>query len=205
MNKDMVLLMTVLCEQQILSDSKSEICLRVKKVRKSRNNFTKERVKMKKIMIRIQSLPLISSKSRRKILNYSIAQCLSERVHSDCHFTGDRISIGNRVFINNFCKFFSHKSVGSDIIIEDDVSIGMNCLFTTHSHVIGKSEKRAGDTVFKPIHIKTGTWIGANVTVLPGVTIGEGCIIGGGSVVTKDCIPNNIYVGNPAKKIRELD
>lgn len=54
------------------------------------------------------------------------------------------------------------------------------------------------------IIVESGCWIGANVTILPGVTIGHGCIVGAGSLVTKDCMPNGLYVGSPAKRIRDL-
>lgn len=50
-----------------------------------------------------------------------------------------------------------------------------------------------------------GTWIGADALILSEIHIGSGCIIGAGSVVTKDCIDNGIYAGNPAKLIRKLD
>ena len=59
-------------------------------------------------------------------------------------------------------------------------------------------EKRAGMT-FQPIHIEKNVWIGANVTVLPGVTIGKGSIIAAGAVVTKDVPANMIAAGVPAK------
>jgi acetyltransferase-like isoleucine patch superfamily enzyme len=48
-------------------------------------------------------------------------------------------------------------------------------------------------------------WIGANAIILCGVTVGEGCIIASGSVVTKDCYPNGMYAGVPAKRIKDLD
>jgi maltose O-acetyltransferase len=49
-----------------------------------------------------------------------------------------------------------------------------------------------------------GSWIGANVTILPGVTIGKDCVIGAGAVVTSDCAPNTVYAGVPARPIRML-
>jgi maltose O-acetyltransferase len=55
---------------------------------------------------------------------------------------------------------------------------------------------------FKPVRIGDRCWLGARVTVLPGVTIGEGTIIGAGAVVTKDCKPGAVYVGVPARQLR---
>lgn len=54
------------------------------------------------------------------------------------------------------------------------------------------------------ITVGDGCWIGTNVTILPGVNIRNGCVIGAGSLVTKDCEPNGLYVGVPAKRIKEL-
>ncbi|MDE6407021.1 MAG: hypothetical protein K2K48_06295 [Anaeroplasmataceae bacterium] len=56
----------------------------------------------------------------------------------------------------------------------------------------------------KPVIIGDKTWLGANVTVLPGVTIGEGAVIGAGSVVTKDIPPYTVAVGNPCKVVKEI-
>jgi acetyltransferase-like isoleucine patch superfamily enzyme len=54
------------------------------------------------------------------------------------------------------------------------------------------------------VRIGNGCWIGAGVTILPGVTIGEGCVIGAGSVVTRSTEANGLYVGMPARRVREL-
>lgn len=56
-----------------------------------------------------------------------------------------------------------------------------------------------------PTLIKDGCWVGANVTIIPGVTIGEGCIIAAGAVVTKNCEPDGLYAGVPAKRIKDLN
>ena len=57
----------------------------------------------------------------------------------------------------------------------------------------------------KPVRIRRNVWVGANVTILPGVTIGENAVIGAGSVVTKDVPDNAVVAGNPARLIRYLD
>ena len=57
----------------------------------------------------------------------------------------------------------------------------------------------------KEIVIGSNVWIGGSVTILPGVHIGDGCVIGAGSVVTKDTEPNSIYVGNPAKMLKRIE
>ena len=62
----------------------------------------------------------------------------------------------------------------------------------------------AGKGINAPIRIEDGCWIGANVTIMPGVTIAKGCIIGAGTLVTEDTEENGIYVGIPARLIRKL-
>lgn len=148
---------------------------------------------------------LLPYKMRPLILNmggYKIST--SAHIKSRCYFEGNNVYIGENVFVNHDCKFYSHN--GSLIAIEDNVTIAMGVTFCTHTHKIGNRECRARKgTVVAPITIGIGTWIGANVTVLPGVTIGSGCIIAAGSVVTQDCVNNGLYAGVPAilKKIME--
>ena len=82
----------------------------------------------------------------------------------------------------------------------------MGVTFTTHTHQIGSSMRRAPrDTIFKPIVVEDGCWIGANVTILPGVRIGKGTVVGAGSIVVHNLDENSVYVGNPARKIKQLD
>ena len=68
----------------------------------------------------------------------------------------------------------------------------------------GSHEKRAGNSVFKPITVGSGCWIGADVTLLPGIRIADGCVIGAGAVVTKNTEPDGLYAGNPAHRIKDL-
>lgn len=80
----------------------------------------------------------------------------------------------------------------------------MDVLFCVSSHEIGASTGRAGKDVKKGIKIGNGCWIGARVTILPGVEIKEGCVIASGAVVTSVCEPNGLYGGVPARRIKNL-
>lgn len=81
----------------------------------------------------------------------------------------------------------------------------MNVNFCTITHEIGDMNLRAGKAIYHPIKVEDGCWIGTNSVILPGVVVGKGCIIGSGSIVNKNCEPNGLYVGAPAKRIRELN
>lgn len=111
-----------------------------------------------------------------------------------------KISIGRGTFINTGCMFSTH----SRITIGVDCDLGMRVLIFTGSHEIGGSERRAGQFQSHPVTIGDGAWIGANVSILPGVTIGAGAVIATGAVVAGDCDPNAIYGGVPARKIRDI-
>ena len=109
----------------------------------------------------------------------------------------DKVKIGNNVFINSNLLAMAR----GGITIEDDVQIAGNVSLLTNNH-------DPYDRMIlpcKPILIKKGAWIGANVVVLRGISIGKHAIVGAGSVVTKD-VPNYaVVVGNPAKVVKMLD
>ena len=86
--------------------------------------------------------------------------------------------------------------------IDSNVYIGPNCGIYTSIHPLDRELRNKGLESAKPITIKKDVWIGGNVVILPGVTIGENSVIGAGSVVTKDIPDNSVAVGNPARVIR---
>lgn len=111
---------------------------------------------------------------------------------------GLNIKIGKNVFINHACSFLD---LGG-ITIEDDVLIGPRVNLTTENHPVSPSQRKS--LVLKSILIKKNAWIGAGVTVLPGVTIGTNSIIAAGAVVTKDVPDNSIAGGIPARVIKDV-
>lgn len=94
---------------------------------------------------------------------------------------------------------------GGGITFGDNVFVGPNCGFYTATHPLKYEDRNKGLELAEPISVGSNTWFGGNVVVLPGVTIGEGSVIGAGSVVTKDIPPNSLAVGNPCKVIRQID
>ena len=87
------------------------------------------------------------------------------------------------------------------ITIEDDVMFAANVQLLSNNH----DEYDRQVLTCKPIIIKKGAWIGAGVTILPGVTIGKYAIVGAGAVVTKDVGDYEVAVGIPAKVVKTLD
>jgi maltose O-acetyltransferase len=112
----------------------------------------------------------------------------------------DHLKIGKNGVFNDNITF----DLGGHIEIQDGVSIGMDCLFTTVSHCHDDPSFRAGHREFKNIVIRNGVWLGARVTILPGVTIGQGAVVGAGSVVNRDLPAHHLCVGVPCKAIRPL-
>jgi len=109
----------------------------------------------------------------------------------------DKVKIGKNVVIMNG---FQCMSAGG-LTIEDNTMISLNCTIATNNHDMYDRYV----ITCKPVHIKRNVWIGVNVTILPGVTIGENAVIGAGAIVTKDVPDNAVVVGNPARVIKYLD
>lgn len=116
----------------------------------------------------------------------------------------ENVYIGDDSFINRGCEFHIGASDTAKIKIGKNCFLGMNVSLICVSHEIGTSTKRAADNFYQDVTIGDGCWIGANSTILPGVTIGNGTIIAAGSLVCKDVIPNTLSGGVPARLIRYL-
>ena len=115
----------------------------------------------------------------------------------------DRIRIGENVGINIQC----HLDGAAEIFLEDNVRIGSRVTIITGTHDIEPNVLRRDltkKTIPRPVTIGRGSWICANVLILPGVTIGEGCVVAAGSVVNRDLAANGLYAGVPARLVREL-
>ncbi len=111
---------------------------------------------------------------------------------------GKHTKIGKNVFINFDCTFLD---LGG-ITIDDGVLIAPKVSLLSEGHPLSSQERHS--LVPRPIHIKKNAWIGANATILYGVTIGENSVVAAGSVVSKD-VPDNVVVGGtPAKIIKKI-
>ena len=94
--------------------------------------------------------------------------------------------------------------MGDDITIGEKCNIAMNVHFINGAHEIGNENRRAGKGVTGKIIIGSGTWIGADTIIMPGVTIVKGVIVGAGSLVNRDLEDNANYFGRPAHLHRKL-
>ncbi len=116
-----------------------------------------------------------------------------------CEF-GKNISIDDDVYINFGCVILDC----AEVTIGSHTLIGPNVGIYAANHSIDAEERIHGGCCGKPIHIGKNVWLGGDVKIVPGVTIGDNTIIGTGSIVTKDIPSDVIAVGNPCKVIRKI-
>lgn len=117
-------------------------------------------------------------------------------IGSDCNIC-DHVFIENNVRVGDRVTIKSGVQLWDGVVIEDDVFIGPNVTFTNDKFPRSKHYPET----FLPTHIAKGASIGANVTLLPGLKIGQNAMVGAGSVVTKSVPANAIVVGNPARVV----
>jgi UDP-2-acetamido-3-amino-2,3-dideoxy-glucuronate N-acetyltransferase len=123
--------------------------------------------------------------------------CGGARIGSRCSL-GQNIYVGNRVVIGSNVKIQNNVSVYDDVTLEDDVFCGPSMVFTNvynpRAAIVRKSE-------YRPTLVKRGATLGANCTIVCGVTIGEYAFVGAGAVVTRDVPDFALVVGVPARQI----
>ena len=121
-------------------------------------------------------------------------------------FTGpgdivEMFSVGEDTYITGPLRV----DLGAAVRIGHRVQIGHHVAILTLDHEIGPAERRCGRLIAAPVEVGDGAWSGTNVTLLPGVEIGTGAIVGSGAVVSKDVAPNTFVAGVPAQFVRDLD
>lgn len=122
------------------------------------------------------------------------------RIGRNCNLCS-HVFIENDVVVGDNVTVKCGVQLWDGVTLEDEVFVGPNATFTNDPFPRSKVyPEKFGRTV-----VKRGASIGANATILPGVTLGEGCLVGAGSVVTKDVPPGAVVAGNPARIIRHAD
>lgn len=114
---------------------------------------------------------------------------------------GPLTKFGEGVFVNHGCYFMD----GGGITIGDHTFIGPYTGFYTAAHPLDYRRRNQGLEWAKPITVGKNCWFGANVSVMPGVTIGNGCVIAAGSVVTQDIPDNSMVAGVPAEVKKTIE
>ncbi|MDD2365366.1 MAG: DapH/DapD/GlmU-related protein [Desulfuromonadaceae bacterium] len=123
----------------------------------------------------------------------------SADIGCDCNIC-DHVFIENDVIIGDRVTIKCGVQIWDGVRLEDDVMIGPNATFTNDLFPRSKQPFQLRSTV-----VKQGASIGANSTILCGITVGAGAMIGAGAVVTKDVPPKAVVIGNPARILRYLE
>lgn len=121
-------------------------------------------------------------------------------IGDNCNICANVI-VENQVIIGNNVTVKSGVQIWDGITIEDNVFIGPNATFTNDRYPRSKNP----DWLMERITVGNGATIGANATILPGINIGKHAMIGAGSVVTKDVPAGELWMGNPARKIKDTN
>lgn len=140
------------------------------------------------------------TESLKKLLGTELPQGVT--VLAPVYFDyGSNTTFGEYTAVNHSCYFMD----GAPITIGSHVFIGPFSGFYTANHAMDPAERNKGLEKALPIKVGDNCWFGANVSVMPGVTIGNGCVIAAGSVVTKDLPDNSLAAGVPATVERKIE
>lgn len=162
-----------------------------------------ERVKAKKLCAEYNAIEYNDYQKRERLLDRLVSFHGENTVIEPNFFCdyGYNIIMGDNFYANHNLVILDC----AEVTFGSNVFIGPNCGFYTAGHPIDAAQRNEGLEYAKPIKIGRDVWIGGNVCVMPGVTIGDNTVIGGGSVVTKDIPAGVVAAGNPCKVIRKID
>ena len=161
-----------------------------------------DRANAKKLCMEYNAITYNDYQKKERILDRLLA-LRGENTWIEANFFCDygyNIVIGDNFYANHNCVILDC----AEVIFGDNVFIGPNCGFYTAGHPIDAETRNSGLEFAHPIKVGSDVWIGGNVCVMPGVTIGDNVVIGAGSVVTKDIPSGVVAVGNPCKVLRKI-
>lgn len=128
-----------------------------------------------------------------------LAQCgKNVNIEKGAQF-GTDVVLGNNSGIGCYAQISNHVRIGNDVMM------GPYCFIYTSNHQTNSTDIpmwKQGFSAPRPVVIDDDVWIGSRVTILPGVHIGKGCVLGAGAVITKDVPPYAVVGGNPAKILK---
>ena len=166
------------------------------------NELIAERTAAKELCFELNNLRPSMVAERDEIVRRLLGRvgkncCIESPFHCDY---GYNIVAGDNFYMNVGCVILD----GARVTFGDNVFVAPHCGFYTAGHPLDHERRNAGLEYALPITIGNNVWIGAQVCVLPGVTIGDNSVIGAGSVVTKDIPAGVLAAGNPCRVIREI-
>lgn len=147
-------------------------------------------------------LPPDDMEGRRRLLSRIIGTIAGDVLIEQpflCDY-GYNIHIGKNFYANFNMTVLDE----APVTFGDNVFVAPGCGFYTAGHPIDAADRNKGLEYARPISVGNNVWIGAQVAVLPGVTIGDNCVIGAGSVVVRDIPANSVAVGNPCRVVRSI-
>lgn len=160
-----------------------------------------ERQKAKELCHQLNHLSPSQPVTRQALISELLGQesdaCLESPFNCDY---GYNIKAGKGFYANHGCTILDC----APIHIGDNCLLAPGVVIATAGHPLDPVERASGEEFAKSITIGNDVWFGANVTVCPGVTIGDNVVVGAGSVVNKDLPSNTVCVGSPAKPIKEI-
>ena len=162
----------------------------------------KERERAEDLCLEFNSTKPSDKKTKEEVLKKLLPNKKEDAVILSPFYTdyGYNCIIGEKTFINHNAYLMD----GAEIKIGDNCFIGPNCGMYTAAHPIFFEERNKGLEKALPINIGDNVWIGGDVTILPGASIGNNSVIGAKSLVTKDIPANVVAFGNPCRVIRKI-
>lgn len=163
--------------------------------------LTQERIKAREHCRALAACPPAQTEERMRIIAAIFGTLTDAWIEPPffCDY-GRNIRLGRKVFFNFNCVVLDVMPV----TIGDHTMLGPAVQIYTAMHPMDADERRGGLEYAKPVVIGADVWVGGGAIICPGVTIGDRCVIGAGSVVTKDVPADSFAAGNPAKVIRAL-
>lgn len=162
----------------------------------------RERLACKDLCVKYNSLLPSHVEERKKQIKRILGKTGEEIWIEPAFFCdyGYNIEVGENFYANHNLVILD----AAKVTFGDNCFIAPNCGFYTAGHPLDYEQRNLGLEIALPIHVGDNVWIGGNVAVMPGVTIGSNTVIGGGSVVVKDIPSGVVAVGNPCRVIREI-